>query len=254
MNLHKYFEFQEGTVPIVFTCVHGGYKKPRFLPHKTQGPKIPDYNTYFLSKVFIEELGKLDIHLFYVLNKLHRSKIDLNRPKNSLTALNHQKDQNKIASRIHDYFHGIIEEYCEKVLNRFNKCLFIDFHGFSKPTSEYPDIIFGNMFGNTISILETADYPHSRYYWGLTELIESFSPNFSIDDGLGSTDFNLAFSGGYITYKFYNRSLVNALQIEVAKYIRFDEKLSKMLIKSFMTGVLKCLYQESNKISENMED
>ena len=58
MDFRKYYEFAEGTAPVILSCPHGGYKKPRRIPDKVMGPKIADKNTYFIAKLIIDLLKK----------------------------------------------------------------------------------------------------------------------------------------------------------------------------------------------------
>ena len=53
------------------------------------------------------------------------------------------------------------------------------------------------------------------------------------------TDFNLSYSGGYITHKFYNQTNVSAIQIEIAKYIRKDYNLTKNFINTMTKSIEK---------------
>jgi len=88
MDFRKYFEFAEGTTPVILSCPHGGYKTPNRIPNKIIGPKIADKNTYFITKLIINLLKKEGIDIYYILNKVHRIKLDLNRPPHSSSAFN----------------------------------------------------------------------------------------------------------------------------------------------------------------------
>ena len=119
--------------------------------------------------------------------------------------------------------------------------MFIELHGFTKPHEDYPDIIFGNLFGTTLKIIDESDLRNIKKYWGFTEMIEFLSKNFTLDDGLGMTDFNLGYSGGYIIHQFYKRNLSNAFQIEVSKHIREMRLLTKTFIDGFVSAITNCL-------------
>jgi N-formylglutamate amidohydrolase len=60
-----------------------------------------------------------------------------------------------------------------------------------------------------------------------------------LDDGLALTNFNLSYSGGYITHQFYNRSNVSAIQIEVSKQIRLDFDRTNILVKAIANAIIK---------------
>ena len=243
LNIKKYFEIGNGTVPIILSCPHGGYKKPIDIPDKIKGVQTADKNKYLISKQIIKVLNDLyEVKPFFILSKIHRCKIDFNRPPRAFSAFNHSSIE---AKNIHQYYHDTIEKFYVNCIETFNRCLFIDLHGFTKPNKDledYPDIIFGNLFGNTLKINKITNTNKIPYYWGFSELIKELSKNnIKFDDGLAMRDFNLSYSGGYITHKFYKKEKSNAFQLEVSSYIREDIKLIKRFINAFVTAIYKCL-------------
>jgi N-formylglutamate amidohydrolase len=177
------------------------------------------------------------------LSTIHRSKIDFNRPARSSDAF---EQSSKKAKRIHKFYHKKILRFYNKCVSKFGKCLVIDLHGFTKPQKEYPDIIIGNIFGKTLKI---ANNPKTSDYWGFSDVVQELSKNFSLDDGLGLTSFNFAYSGGYITHRFYKKKNVNAFQIEVAKYIRRNSNLTSIFINHMVNAIINSLNQISNNIN-----
>ncbi len=238
MNFRKYFEIGLGTVPVVLSCPHGGYKKPKEIPDSENGVQLSDTHTYPIAKRTIKLLEQKGYKIFYILSKLHRSKVDLNRPPHFSVAFNRSS---KEAREIHQYFHKKIIEQTQASVAQFNRCLFIDFHGFTKPHKYYPDIIFGNIFGNTLMICSKPTDPDYKECWGYTEIKRELSRHFSLDGGLGISDFNLPYSGGYITHQFYRKSKINAFQLEVAKNIRVDLALTNKFIDALVNGIVKSL-------------
>ena len=238
MQLKKYFELYHGNVPIVLSCAHGGYKKPRRIPDKLKGALIADKNTYFLSKMIINGLLLSGIKIYYILNKIHRSKIDLNRPPLSITALN----QNCIeALNIHNAYHDQLDRFIQDCRTTYSRCLLLDLHGFTKPTNEYPDIIFGHVFGKTLPEKQESNRNDCNRFWGCAQLQDEISKNFTLDDGLGISNFNLSYSGGYITQRFYNHDKINAIQIEIAKYIRVNKNLTKKIVDALISAISSTL-------------
>jgi N-formylglutamate amidohydrolase len=238
MDFQKYFEYEKGMVPIVLSCPHGGYKKPKNIPDKLFGPMIADKNTYFISKSLINELKSERIRIYYVLNKLHRSKIDLNRPPLSSHAFHRESN---IALSIHNLYHDYLFNFSQECIAKYQKCLLIDLHGFTKPEKDYPDVIFGHVFGNTLSNIQDTSKNDCNKFWGCSQLYQEISKNFTIDDGLAITNFNLSYSGGYITHQFYNMKRVNAIQIEIAKYIRLNNDLTKKMISTIVRSIIETL-------------
>lgn len=234
MQLKKYFELSYGNVPIVLSCAHGGYKKPRGIPDKLKGSVIADKNTYYLSKMIINGLISANIKIYFILNKIHRSKIDLNRPPLSVFALNQNCDD---ALNIHNAYHDQLERFVQECRSTYHRCLLIDIHGFTRPTNEYPDVIFGHVFGKTLPEVQDNDKSDCARFWGCGQLHDAISRHFTLDDGLGISNFNLSYSGGYITQRFYKYDKINAIQIEIAKYIRVNKKLTRKIADALISAI-----------------
>jgi len=238
MDFRKYFEFAKGSVPVILSCPHGGFKKPKRIPDKINGPMIADMNTYFIAKLIINLLKKKGIDIYYILNKIHRSKVDLNRPPHSSSAFNKTSTE---ANNIFHTFHDQLNKVSQECLVQFDKALVIDFHGFTRPYKKYPDIIFGHIFGKTLDLVQDSKAKACEKFWGCYQLEEEISKHFSIDNGFAESEFSLAYSGGYITHQFYNIKQVNTIQIEVAKNIRMDSSLTIKLVKAFTTAIVKSI-------------
>ena len=238
MTLRKYFEIGTGTIPIVLSCSHGGYKKPKSMLNKKVGPQIADKNTYIIAKWLIYSLKEKDLAISYIFSKIHRSKLDLNRPPASESAFNQESNE---ARSIHNAYHDKLIKLTQECISIHKKCLLIDLHGFTKPTDDYPDVIFGHVFGKTLQSQNNNDPQGCSQFWGCHQLEQEISKIFTIDDGLALTDINLSYSGGYITQKFYNQTSVSAIQIEIAKYIRKDYNLTKNFIHTVTTSIEKLL-------------
>jgi len=227
-----------GTFPIVLSCPHGGYKKPQSILNKTIGPKIADKNTYIIAKWLINNLKERNISIYYILSKIHRSKLDLNRPPASETAFNQKSIE---ARSIHNAYHDHLLQFTQNCLSTHDKCLLIDLHGFTKPTIDYPDVILGHVFGKTLQAPNIVDAQECNQFWGCSQLEQEISKFFTLDDGLALNDFNLSYSGGYITQKFYNYEDISAIQIEIAKYIRKDHDLTKKFIDGLTSSIEKLI-------------
>ncbi len=238
MDNRRYFENDKGIVPIILSCPHGGYKKPRIIPTRENGIIIPDRNTYIIGKGIVQALKEKKIDIYYIFSKVHRCKIDLNRPPRSSITFN---QSSKVAKDVYHYYHDKILEFTQDCLKFHKKCLFIDLHGFTKPHKYYPDIIFGNIFGNTLTIKNKLKNLKLSGYWGFSQIIKELSKHFSLNDGLSPSEFNLPFSGGYITHQFNKKDRINAFQLEVAKHIRLDLKLIQKFIKDFVLAIINCL-------------
>lgn len=199
-----------------------------------------------VAKGIVELLKLNNFQIYYILNKIHRSKIDLNRPSKANSAFNRKSISTLLTDQIHDYYHRKMMKLATECVEKFDKCLFIDLHGFSKPHKGYPDIIFGHVFGNTLNYVNYNYYDNENYrylnpYWGFSELLEDLAQEFYIDSGFGISQYNLSYSGGYITHQFYGWEKVNAIQIEVAKHIRTNQELMEKFINIMADGIIKCM-------------
>ncbi|NVM19424.1 MAG: N-formylglutamate amidohydrolase [Candidatus Lokiarchaeota archaeon] len=238
MDFRKYFEFAEGSTPVILSCPHGGYKKPIRIPDKIIGPKIADKNTYFISKLIINLLKKKGINIYYILKKVHRSKLDLNRPPHSSLAFNKSSTE---ANGIFYAFHDQLIKFSQSCLAQYGRALVIDFHGFTRPYKNYPDVIFGHIFGQTLDLIQDSTSRACEKFWGCHQLEEEISKHFSIDNGFAESEYSLAYSGGYITHQFYNIKQINTIQVEVAKSIRMDSVLTKKLVKAFTKAIVNSI-------------
>jgi N-formylglutamate amidohydrolase len=200
------------------------------------GPQLADKNTYFIAKLIIDLLKIKGFDIYYILNKIHRSKVDLNRPPHSSLAFNKASTE---ANGVFHAFHDQLIKFSQDCLARFDKALVIDFHGFTRPYKSYPDVIFGHIFGQTLDLIQDTTSRACERFWGCHQLEEEISKYFSIDNGFAESEYSLAYSGGYITHQFYNIKQVNTIQIEVAKYIRLDPSLTLKLVKALTEAIIK---------------
>jgi len=239
MNLRKYFEISPGSLPIILSAPHGGYKRPKVIPDKQAGQNIVDKNTYIIAKQIIRSFK--DSSIYYLLNKIHRSKVDFNRPPRSNQAFDQSSD---LARNIHFAYHDQLRRFAQEAVSTYGRALIIDLHGFTKPKNGYPDIILGHVFGNTLDLLQNSSEDNCDKYWGCSQLYQEFSRFFSLDDGLRISNFNLGYSGGYITQQFYNVKKVSAIQVEVAKYIRLNYELTSKFVKACTKAIINSLLIE----------
>ncbi len=189
----------------------------------------------FTINSFISSLKDKNIRIFYILNKIHRSKVDLNRPSQSESSFNQTSID---AKTIFHFYHELLKDFAQDCINDYGRVLILDFHGFTKPFKEYPDVIFGHIFGKTLDLLEDSNQQDCKKYWGCSQLQTEISKHFKMDDGLTLTEHNLSYSGGYITQQFFKKSQINAIQIEVAKSIRLDFQLTETLVKALTNAVV----------------
>ncbi|MFX0026766.1 MAG: hypothetical protein ACFE8M_10145, partial [Candidatus Hermodarchaeota archaeon] len=132
--LNKYIKFHKGSIPLLISVPHGGTKKYNKIPTRKEGVVGTDKGTIELTFELVKNLRKL-LRLknssqktpSYIISKVHRSKIDLNRKESKAY------DNNSIlACNIYQYYHKKIKELIEYNITSFNHSLLIDLHGFEK--------------------------------------------------------------------------------------------------------------------------
>ncbi|MFX1426167.1 MAG: hypothetical protein ACFFBE_06915, partial [Promethearchaeota archaeon] len=86
IDLTDYIEFQKGDIPLVFSVPHGGKLDCKNIPERTTGIRGIDGETIDIARKLkslvenkYEEQNMGDRSLSYLLSKVPRSKIDLNR-------------------------------------------------------------------------------------------------------------------------------------------------------------------------------
>ena len=133
-NSKDFIEFERGTLPLIFSVPHGGVLESKNIAKRSFGVMGIDKATIKLAQEFIscirmrsEELTSVRHTPTYIMSKIRRSQIDLNRSRseayNSNTAL---------AAEIYNLYHTKIEEFVNMNLKKFNYSVLIDIHGFEK--------------------------------------------------------------------------------------------------------------------------
>ena len=249
VNLKDYVEFQKGTLPLIISVPHGGTLECKNIPKRSQGILGIDGMTIEISKILIEiiklkfkELKLKNNTPSYVISKVRRSKIDLNREETEAVVQN-----SSIAKKIYKTYHEKIKEFVMANLKFFARSLLIDIHGFEKakrpPGFRDVDIILGT------NNLESFFFgPILRNNWGNNirgEIIQKFLDlEIPIAPGHPKRK-EYVLTGGYITKK-YGASQIpksQAIQIEFSDKIRIQDHelrervlnaLAKILVKNLL--------------------
>lgn len=106
-------------------------------------------------------------------------------------------------------FHAFLDQLInltQECVSRYDRALVIGLHGFTEPTVEYLDIIFGHIFDKTLDLVQNDDREDCDKFWGCIQLCNELSnPNiFSVDNWFVRNPQNVGYSGGDITHQFYN--------------------------------------------------
>ncbi len=113
-------------MPLILTVAHGGSEKPAWIKDRVcpDAVNVQDEFTLELVQEIVDAFAANGPYKPYViLNKLHRSKVDLNRNRLDATC----GDPN--SQKAYDAFHGFIVQAKTNIEQQFSKGILIDIHG-----------------------------------------------------------------------------------------------------------------------------
>ena len=243
-ELRDIVEFEEGNIPLIISVPHGGILECTSIPERTKGVLGIDKGTIEFSKNLIEQISlkfkaettKLKVP-FYIISKVRRSKVDLNRDKSEAY------NQNSFLAReIYNFYHTKIQEWVFNNLDMYSRSLMIDIHGFEKdsrpPGFRDVDVILG-----TNNLESFFPEPITKSDWGKNlrgKLIQKFlQMDIQIAPGHPRRK-EYVLSGGYITRK-YGASHVpksQTIQIEFSDRIRIDDRELRENVIRILTDIL----------------
>lgn len=122
----SFIEYEEGNMPLILTVSHGGSQKPDWIKDRLcpDAVNVQDEFTLELAEEIVAAFATNGTYKpFVITNKLHRSKVDLNRNRFDATC----GDPN--SQRAYDTFHGFIQEAKASIDQQFSKGVLIDIHG-----------------------------------------------------------------------------------------------------------------------------
>ena len=256
----EYIEYHSGSLPIILSAAHGGWKEPAEIPDRTQGITQIDTNTYHLTKVIMDTLtarfgGKPHV----ILCLLERLKLDANREE--LEAA----EGNVYAERAWAEYHHYLDIAKELVTVNHGSGIVFDIHGHGKNPNGYYDLrtwlgylIKGHELDlpdeelNTVAfkdkssiraLADSSDFAFVNIVHGETSLgtiLDSLGyecvPSVNDPGPAGSR----YFSGGYITARHGSRDggIISAIQVELPQPgIRDTEENWSIYASVFATAV-----------------
>jgi len=248
LNLKDYVEFQKGTIPLIISVPHGGTLECENIPKRSNGILGIDGKTIEFAKKLMEliktNFKEQDLVIgspSYIISKVRRSKIDLNRDETE--AFN---PSSVIAKEIYNAYHNKVGGFVMNNLKLFNNSLLIDIHGFEKnkrpPGFRDVDIILG-----TNNLESFFIEPVLKRDWGNNirgKIIQKFLElEIPIAPGHPKRR-EYVLTGGYITKK-YGASQIpksQAIQIEFSDKIRIkDQELRELVLNSLADILVKNL-------------
>ena len=211
----KFVDVTPGTIPLVLSAPHGGIEKPAGVPDRTSGILVRDTNTRELALELAAEIEKqTGGKPFVITNRMHRIKMDPNRPFEEAT------QGGVFADAVYRRYHSALEASCRAAVTLGNgNALLIDLHGHAHPEDW---IEVGHLL--RASELAVPDEELDNFEWirgprSIGALLEKAgmkavpSPQFPHPSG------KKYFSGGYIT-SHYRKGGMRTLQFELPWSLR----------------------------------
>ena len=131
----EYIEYHSGSLPIIISAGHGGWKEPTEIPDRTEGTTVTDINTYQLTKVIMDTLtarfgGKPHV----ILCLLERLKLDANRE------IEEAAGGNLYAKRAWEEYHHYLDIAKELVTMNHASGILFDIHGHGENPDGFYDL------------------------------------------------------------------------------------------------------------------
>ena len=233
----EYIEYYSGSLPIILSAAHGGWKEPAEIPDRIEGTTVTDINTYQLTRVIMDTLtARFGGRPHVILCLLERLKLDANQDREEAA------EGNVYAERAWSEYHHYLAIAKELVTMNHGSGIVFDIHGHGDNPDGYYDLrtwlgylIKGDeldlpdeelnpeVFKNKSSIRALAD--SSAY--AFINILRGETSFGTIMDSLGYecvpsiNDLGPAgsryFSGGYITARHGSRDggIISAIQVEL---------------------------------------
>ncbi|MFX0188468.1 MAG: hypothetical protein ACFE8A_12130 [Candidatus Hodarchaeota archaeon] len=254
-NLKKFLEFEIGAIPLIISVPHGGTLEYRNIPIRSKGVLGIDKATIELAKEFIFYLKHKSRKITsdqhspsYILSKIRRSKIDLNRIESEAYDSN-----SALARKIFQVYHKKIKEIITQNLSKFSYSLLIDIHGFEKhkrpPGFRDVELILGT--DNLVSLFSES-VPKKDWDKNIRGKIIKKFLKLGIPIAPGHPRRReYVLTGGYII-KQYGAAQIprsQAIQIEFSDRIRFhDKELRDKVLKALTEVILPNVLEKNNNI------
>jgi N-formylglutamate amidohydrolase len=225
----SYIEFLKGDIPLVISVPHGGNLEVDEIPRRTKGVLGIDGETIMIARELVDlikdfcEKRNIDGRSpSYIMAKVARSRIDLNREESEAFI-----PHSKLAQQIYRFFHDKIKETVINNLRVYERSILIDLHGFEKanrpPGFRDVDIILGtnnleSFYSSKIPKKEWGNNIRGRIVQKFTELNIPIAPSHPQRR-------EYVLTGGYITKK-YGASQIpysQVIQIELSDKIRIED-------------------------------
>jgi len=246
LETEKYIKFERGSLPLIISVPHGGTLEIDGIPNRTEGVLGIDKATIELTQELNFLLKKLSRKYFStqqtpssIVSKVRRKQIDLNRIQSEAYLPN-----SNFAERIYLFYHDKIREVILENINKFNKSLLLDLHGFEKDKRPqgYRDveIILGtnnlaSFFSEPVSVKNRANNLRGTIIKKFIDLDIPIAPGHPRRK-------EYVLTGGYITQKYGASEIKKSqvMQVEFSDKIRiYDKELRTRVLETLAEILLR---------------
>ena len=240
----NYITSGQGSIPLIISVPHGGSFMVEGIPDRVDGIHGIDRNTVDIACYLGDKINKLfnlnkenEGFPSYIISKVSRIKIDFNRKESN--AFN--KESN-VAKMIYHFFHKTLLDLISYNLDKFNRSLLVDIHGFekSKRPNGFRDVelVLGtnNLESMFSTVLPKKDW--SKNFRG--NIIKKFNElNIPIAPGHPKRR-EYVLTGGYIINTYGASRIKNsqAIQMEFSDKIRIKDNILKERVLDILAQLL----------------
>ncbi|CAO3606702.1 unnamed protein product [Mucor fragilis] len=251
-----------GNLPLIITAPHGGLLKPESIPNRigdgssVLGDMYTKDIALGIEQFIIEHYGDAFPHV--VANDISRRKADPNRSMEEGT-------ETEAGEQVWKAYHGRVKESVESIL-KTNLCgLLVDIHGHTHSSGRIelgyllsPDDLRSDRVRLDQAILEKSSIqslakrrlkitePHRFLALFGDSIIESSANQISVlpSSTLPSPPDADYFVGGFTTQHYHNYwNGLDAIQVEIPKHLRWNEKNRQHAIRVISLAIIKMLDQ-----------
>lgn len=243
-NQDIHIEYCQGSIPLIISVPHGGSLMVEEIPDRVEGIHGIDRNTVNIACSLRKKISKLfSLNQentkvpSYIISKVHRIKIDFNRKPSK--AFNRESN---MAKKLYHFYHKTLLDLISYNLDKFNRSLLVDIHGFEKKKRPIGfrdvELVLGtNNFKSMFSpILPKKD-------WGKNlrgNIIKKFNElNIPIAPGHPRRR-EYVLTGGYIINNYGASRIKNSqtIQIEFSDKIRINDDILKETVLAVLAQLL----------------
>ncbi len=214
MNIRNYLDYGIGQSNLIISAPHGGYLNSVIIPRRTSGTLVKDTSSL---EIIRKMLIYFSVKPTFIIAKIHRSRVDLNREIKEAAQGNHN------AELIWNTWHKFLDEHCKP------GTLYIDLHSHNNSD----DFQLGFDLSKE-AFLELEKHPEDPNY-------DRVYGEYSVKNSLESYGYKVYepkngevyFNGGYDIER-HGKNGVNAFQIEMpVAVVRGNyETIARMLVNS----------------------